>query len=300
MALASGIMSTIQKLNFVFMLVFMKKFLNTIAPADKILQSRDIGFREAMPVIRDVLSKIVELRNEESFDRILESANNMMLKEDILVNQSQARPTRNKMRPAALNDFIITERIGERNTEPLIEIKSAYFEIIDLFESEFTRRFEENEEILLAISEAGEFSLEKLQPLRQLGLELPPAEELAVAKSYIDRKRKEHEEKRRENKDEKFKTRFNLLEHLYVMRDVFPNVYNLIAAVDTFGCSTSVCECSFSALDRVGTKPRISMSNERLRNLSFLAFEHKMVAKISTDEILKKFNDNPQRRIQLY
>lgn len=48
----------------------------------------------------------------------------------------------------------------------------------------------------------------------------------------------------------KFKERFNTLLELYKMREAFPAVYEMMAAVDTFGSSTSVCECSFSALDR--------------------------------------------------
>ncbi|KAJ6648275.1 Zinc finger MYM-type protein 1 [Pseudolycoriella hygida] len=50
-ALSTGILSAMKKPEFVFMLEFMKTFLNTISPADKILQSRDVGFREAVPVI---------------------------------------------------------------------------------------------------------------------------------------------------------------------------------------------------------------------------------------------------------
>lgn len=171
--------------------------------------------------------------------------------------------------------------------------------MINLFESEMTKRFEDNENILVAISEAREFSLTKLLPLRQLVLELPPAEELAVAKSYIDRKRKEHVDKGREMGDNKFATRFNLLKELYTMQEVLPSVYKLMAIVDTFVCGTSVCKCSFFALDRIGSKPRISTANNRLRNLTFLAFEYKRLADIF-DEILIRFNNNPRRRIQLY
>ncbi|KAJ6642632.1 hypothetical protein Bhyg_07585 [Pseudolycoriella hygida] len=50
-ALSTGILSAMKKPEFVFMLEFMKTFLNTISPADKISQSRDVGFREAVPRI---------------------------------------------------------------------------------------------------------------------------------------------------------------------------------------------------------------------------------------------------------
>lgn len=84
------------------MLVFMKEFLNTIAAADKILQSREIGFHEAIPVIRYVVQIVIKLRTEDKFDRILNSAKEMLLGEDIKI---QVRPSRNKNRPTKLERF---------------------------------------------------------------------------------------------------------------------------------------------------------------------------------------------------
>lgn len=83
------------------------------------------------------------------------------------------------------------------------------------------------------------------------------------------------------------------------MREAFPLVYKMMAAVDTFGSSTVICECSFSALERVGVPKRLSMNEDRLRNLTFLAFETKRVAKISIDEVLYRFSKNPKRRMGL-
>lgn len=97
-----------------------------------------------------------------------------------------------------------------------------------------------------------------------------------------------------------FKERFSVLFELFKMKEAFPGVYKMMAAVDTFGSSTSVCECSFSALDRIGTPKRIAMNNDRLRNLTFLAFEKKRLANVSIDEVLKRFNKNPTRKLQLY
>lgn len=64
------------------------------------------------------------------------------------------------------------------------------------------------------------------------------------------------------------------------MREAFPDVYKLFAIIDTFGCSSTICECSFSAVDRVGTDKRLNMGDERLRQLSFLAFESKRLRKL--------------------
>lgn len=55
---ADVIVMAILKKDFLFMLAFMKEFLNLISPADKILQSRNVGLREAT---NDVSSKIQKI-----------------------------------------------------------------------------------------------------------------------------------------------------------------------------------------------------------------------------------------------
>lgn len=77
-ALASGILSSIRKSEFVFILIFMKRFLNLVAPADKILQSRDVCFRESMPVIETTLNNVLKLRTISSFDSMWKQCEDMV------------------------------------------------------------------------------------------------------------------------------------------------------------------------------------------------------------------------------
>lgn len=288
-----------KKFDFVFMLVFMKEFLNLISSADKILQSRDVGYREAMPVINTCISEVGKLRTTDSFDRIWKCSEEILSKHGVLLSNTN-QPKRIRKRPSTLASFVITDPIGERNTDVKVEIKSAYFEVIDIFMADMKIRFEENSDILLAISDANELSIEKLQPFKRLGLTLPSQSELIVAKSYLDRRREEYDNERKKRNENDFKGRFNVLLELYTMREAFPDVYKLMATIDTFGCSSTICECSFSALDRVGDKKRLNMGDERLRQLSFLAFESKRLHNLSVELVLKRFNDNPKRRLQLY
>lgn len=274
------------------MLQFMKIFLNTTSPADKILQSRDVGYREALPVIHSVMSEVEKLRSPSSFEELW---SNCQDKFDL-----QAKPSRVKRTPKTLESYIITDKIGERNSDVKIEIQSAYCRVIDEFAAEMKRRFFDNTDILIAISDANDLCYDKMKPLEKINIKIPPKEELLVAKNFIERKKKAYEEERKKNNDERFSTRFKLLKELYLKRDVFPEVYRFMAEVDTFGSSTSVCECSFSALERIGKPNRVNMDNERLRNLSFLAFESKRLSQIDVDEVLREFNANPNRRIQLF
>lgn len=86
----------------------------------------------------------------------------------------------------------------------------------------------------------------------------------------------------------------------FVARDAFPNVYKTYATIESFACSTAICEASFSALTGINLPSRLSMTNERMRNLAFLAFEHERLKSVSIEEVLRKFNGKKNRKVQLY
>lgn len=162
--------------------------------------------------------------------------------------------------------------------------------MIDVILEELNDRFTENNDILLTICKATKMNFENLKPLEELGIELPPEHELNTAKVFIETKKNEINENEQ----------FNLLATLYEYRGVLSRVYNLFAIIETFGCSSAICEASFSALTRIDIPSRVCMSSERIRGLSFLAFEHKRLKEISSEVILKKFNDRKNRRVQLF
>lgn len=74
----------------------------------------------------------------------------------------------------------------------------------------------------------------------------------------------------------------------------------MYAIIETFGCSTAVCEASFSALAQINIKTRLSMTNERMQNLAFLAFERERLKTVPIDEVLRKFDNAKQRKVQLF
>lgn len=92
------------------------------------------------------------------------------LAEDLLTKISSAsssRPVRqNRARSTRLKDFVILETIGERSEEP-VELKSIYFQIIDVTVTELNARLSENNEILLALYEADIMDIDDLKPLQK-------------------------------------------------------------------------------------------------------------------------------------
>ena len=72
-----------------------------------------------------------------------------------------------------------------------------------------------------------------------------------------------------------------------------------LATARIFGCSTAVCESTFSVLTGIN-RPARSMTHQRLANLVFLAFEKYRTNSLDFDRFLRKFNSVKNRRFQLF
>lgn len=293
-ALAIGLLKTIVNRKFVFLLEILCKLFGIMEPANQILQQRDTGYRNAMPIMEAVKSNVHALRNDSSFNEIMSTAQQKLDQ----FSYEPEHPIRRRRRSTLLNDSIVMCTIGERDSvDEDTSLKRCSFEIIDSVTTEMTRRFDNNNDILLAVAAADDFlsedfNIDSLQPLTKLNLTLPSSEEVAVARTFLLTKKNEE-------KDDKSKKKFSILQTLLPFAQVFPSTYRLFEAIDTFGGSTSMNEASFSALSRIDTIRRNSMTDQRLRDLSFIAFEKKRLEAVNIDTILRKFAEK-NRRIQLF
>lgn len=172
----------------------------------------------------------------------------------------------------------------------ILLLKSQYFAVIDRVSSEMTRRFDDSTDILTAISEINnigndDFDRNVPEPLRKIGLKLPSEAEISVVKQFLSKE---------ENKRGNF-----LLECIHPVREAVKDTYDLLEAADTFGSSTAVSECSFSTLSRIDTMRRMAMTDKRLCNLTFLAFEKDKLKTLDINCIVQKFTEK-NRRVQLF
>ncbi|KAI6651162.1 Zinc finger MYM-type protein 1-like [Oopsacas minuta] len=81
---STGLLATLIKLEFHFCLIFMKKLLLTIEPADKILQSRDAGLKNAMEIINSVFKNINKLQNPDAFSGRVSEAKSILLHDEVI------------------------------------------------------------------------------------------------------------------------------------------------------------------------------------------------------------------------
>ena len=146
------------------------------------------------------------------------------------------------------------------------------------------RRFQHNVWLYIAIYAMSRKSpqflnYDALCPLSRLGIKIPSEAELEVSKAFL----MDHVLIARTNDSNV------VVWKLYQQKLAFPNVYKLPAAVSTFGCSTAVCESSFSTLARIDSPHRRSMTHTRQRNLVLLAFEKSRTSGIELDELVVRF-----------
>ncbi|XP_047039143.1 uncharacterized protein LOC124644012 [Helicoverpa zea] len=170
----------------------------------------------------------------------------------------------------------------DENDEPF---KSEYFETLDILIAELQRRFSDNDDLINSIASLDELDVDKMVPLKNLGLKIPSREEASVVKAYLSR-----------NED----IMENTLQVLYRQREAFKDTYELFASVATIGCSTAVCESTFSTLTAINRPQRLSMGHERMAGMVFLAFEKKRTKSVDLNEVLRIFNNMANRRIQLF
>lgn len=106
-AVGIRLLNVIKKKTFVFLLTFMADFLETIGPVDRILQSPDLSYHRAMPLLEILQSDIMNYRSVENFDKF------MKLADDIIPTQAEvARRSQS----------------GQRTDD----VKAIFFEIIDI------------------------------------------------------------------------------------------------------------------------------------------------------------------------
>lgn len=177
--LAKEILNTILSKDFVFLLNFMDDFLALLTPAYKMLQSREMGYREAMPVLQTTMKSIEALNMMTCWRKCMQQPSSL-----------SASPDRER-RSSKLGGFAVVETIGERGEMDFHgHIKSCFFEVIDVTVRKFNTRVNENSDLLITLSSVAELHSEKLAPLKELlGIVIPNDLELVIAKANMDLKR---------------------------------------------------------------------------------------------------------------
>lgn len=272
--MAVGMIQIMKSYEFLFTLIFIKDLLQIIEPVTNVLQARAIGYKDALPLIRAVHTTIENMRTQENFDKYYSEATDLLQKvrsTDVTITESRPRPIRDRRPSVKLKDSVIEESLGQRS-ETAAALKSAYYETIDIVLTEMSNRFVTENAILAAVDTADEMDLSALQPLKELGIDLPTEVELGIAKEYIEVVRKKNEELKKTKKPGQKDIETVILSELFKVRKGMENVYNLFTIIATFPSGTAINESSFSALTRMMRPQRQSMASKRLNKFNVPGF----------------------------
>lgn len=284
-AFGVGLRDAIRKPQFIFILIVVKNVLQLIAPADKFLQDRQKGYVDGKPIIDSTIDLLKKKRSQDQYTEYFNEYVKMKAEFGI-----EEPPQRRRRLPQRLDHSVVMETTGARGDDGDLEIKlkSTYFELVDIIIASLEKRFTENDEILLCLSlKFEDISLDKIAPMSQI-IPLPDKSELEIACSFLPKKNVKHGEE---------------LKALNPVKEAFPAVFNYICGVHTFGCSTAMCESSFSAMKRVQTVQRLSMTEDRLMNLSYIAFESKRCDGSDVEfrnQIMREFHKKKDRKVHLF
>lgn len=168
----------------------MKDFLESFGPVNRILQSRDLSYSQAMPLIEVLQSKISDFRSDVNFTKYVKKTDELLANSAGGVDQPIRR---NRQRSKLLEGFVVEDTIGERSNAD-DDIKATYFEIIDVATNEMKDRFFENNEIL-SLSNSSNIYLKEIKPLEKLSLYLPSEHEMNTAKKFIEKKNRNSQKK---------------------------------------------------------------------------------------------------------
>ncbi|XP_067626265.1 uncharacterized protein [Eurosta solidaginis] len=226
------------------------------------MENLEIFYGYRLIVFKCVESEIRKLRSNQMYNKILEEAKSLTSNDS---GESEFRAQRHLRKPNRMDDYFMydpssftTREIVEENDEPF---KSEYFETLDILISELQRRFSDNDNLINSIASLDELDIDKMQALKNLGLKIPSREEASVVTAYLSRIEDIMED---------------TLQVSYRKREAFKDTYELFASAATIGCSTAVCESTFSTITAINRPQRLSMGHERMAGMLFLAFENKI------------------------
>ena len=196
-----------------------------------------------------------------------------------------------------LCDGIVMESTGNRELPSEIDnLKTCvYYPVLDFLISDMKKRFNKKNMMLLksihaCAPDSNSFlDADVLLPMAKFyNLDLSAFHmEVTLAKRCLEKKPMDNV--------------INILAELSPLRSAFPNVFKLIQISLTISVSTAECERCFSALKRIKTYLRSTMSNERLAYImAILSIEREIAKEIPFDLIVDKFAaEDKNRRITL-
>lgn len=278
---ARGLLHQIQQFSFIVSLITFDRVLSCVNCLSEQLQDRKIDLAKAANLVSATTETLQEFRQDESWDKLYDYAKSVASHNGIAVETEK----RKRKVPRRLEDVYVLDTTGSRQLPSCSQQykRELYFPVLDSFLTELNRRFtSQNIELMRAIQatspESDEFlNPDSLTPLIQAyGLDGDSIKmEAALA--------------RRSLKHEEISNLSDVVCKLYPLRNAFSNLFRLVCIALTIAVSTAECERSFSALKRIKTYLRSTMTNQRLCDLAVLSIEKEISKDLLLEDVVDQF-----------
>ncbi|KAL0146682.1 hypothetical protein M9458_058022 [Cirrhinus mrigala] len=278
---------------FKFLSCVMYKVLGLMDPPNRMLQAEQTDLMTAVQLIRSASSCIESLRSDAEFAKLW--AESIKSSDDAV----PTAPKRQRQASKSLQDYIVNESVGQRESNIEQECKRLFFNIIDSILGEMSVRFSErNSQYMSALDalDPGSKNFLDAGKVKRL-LDLTNTEmvesQFTVARQFWQTLCTDQDEKM---------TLVKLLSNYSSVFQAMPVVLTALKHALTFGASTAMCENSFSTLKNAFSEHRRGMLHRRKAHLIKLAFENDLSRKFREEwkELLLRRFHSSKRRLQLY
>ncbi len=279
---ASTLRHSIGTFETIITAVIANKVLGYMLPLTKKLQFTNLDIITAYEEARNVRQVIAKQRNEQGFSPCFQKAT-------ALANSVDVVPT--KRRITVKQNY--RANISTESVEDHYRV-NLFYPFIDHITSELDERFSESNEPALLVAYLVPKSLKKLTEEREQRMVKWYHEDLP----YPNTVEQEIECWRHKFHSEDGVLPASALETLKTTQmSFFPNIQCMLKIFLTLPVTTCECERSFSAMRRLKTWLRSSMSSERLTGLALMHVHQKV--KLDKERVLRRWDASGHRRIQL-
>ncbi|KAK7132902.1 hypothetical protein R3I93_019224 [Phoxinus phoxinus] len=279
---ASTLRHSIGTFETIITAVIANKVLGYMLPLTKQLQSTNLDIITAYEAARNVRQVIANQRNEQGFSPCFQKAT-------ALANSVDVVPT--KRRISVKQNY--RPNVSTESVEDHYRV-NLFYPFIDHITTELDERFSESNEPALLAAYLVPKSLKKLSEEREQRMVKWYHEDLP----YPNTVDQEVECWRHKFHSEDGVLPASALETLKTTQMAFfPNIQCMLKIFLTLPVTTCECERSFSAMRRLKTWLRSSMSSERLTGLALMHVHQKV--KLDKERVLRRWDASGHRRIQL-
>ena len=299
---ARGLLMQFKSFDIIFFLHVFADLLSVTQQLSLQLQATQLDIGSCRRVLDGVEKTINDKRTDAGFEKVWDDA--VTFANENKINLPCTGSKRAVRVSTALNDSVIMSAIGHRQqvteTENSVDAcRQKYFSIGDNARNEMKRRFTENDDVLNAVA--------AVDPNRQFLLSTEMLTVLAEKYSSahnLDLERLQSQVEVAKNTfltGERPTTSMQLFAELSKMQWAFPDLLALLKVILTIPVASASAERSFSAIRRVKSHLRASMSASRTSDLTLITVERELSGAIFHDpgSAIDKFASMGPRRLTL-